>query len=768
MTIEIDLTQQEYPVFNIDSNQYTKLELKNKNFIFGKNGAGKSTLSKMIYEEYNSEFDIYFFTGFQGITKDNRLNALVLGQENIDAKEELESIEQKVDELEISKDRIVKEIKSLEWNDANYELGLKPNILYSNMENIRKNVEGQEKKIEQYFQDKARELREQMNPQITKTSYNKNNFREDIDNSEVQGNEKIKEYEQLLIENNKKKIETLYEVRDINFNDLIKKVNAVLSHQAKEVETISEIKDDPNRKEFAKQGVSLHKAGDNCSFCGNKVTEKRLERIESFISTSEIEIIQNTIRDMSSHIDDQFINLEYIPKVNKEDFYINYHSTIDEINSDIEDKISEYKRVLEILKNKLIEKNMNLFKPTEYLSLDLPSNFSKISNEVNELILNQNGLIDNIEESQNTARDKLRLHYVALKLSEGNDYKDNWEGYFIEFQKLKDLKESLKYRKKEIEDRKLEFIGIESAPEENTLNYCQQKLVKYKKRQAEVLDKTKSTQKFVDIINSKLESSGKSNLKLTLVKDENNIEHYQVKDGNGTRQVDRISTGEKNIIAFLYFLESISEVDKQSNDNKIIIFDDPVNSNDDTMQYLIITEIQKLYTDKYRDKFNSKKDYFICLTHNVHFYLNIQPQGNFKQVKVINGERREFSKYDKNNFFRIENRVFKHITAQKDDFNTHYEALWFELKELYENDLLNSTLNSMRRIIETYTKFNKINPVEFYQDKEEHKKLFDVNSHSIDDHSMETIGKDKNELMEMFRDLFSHNNAIDHFNTHWY
>lgn len=110
---------------------------------------------------------------------------------------------------------------------------------------------------------------------------------------------------------------------------------------------------------------------------------------------------------------------------------------------------------------------------------------------------------------------------------------------------------------------------------------------------------------------------------------------------------------------------------------------------------------------------------------------------------------------------------FKRITSQKKDFNTHYELLWIELESLYSNDLLNSMLNSMRRIIETYTKFNKINPVDFYKDKEEHKKLFDVNSPSIDVHSMETIGKEKDDLIAMFKELFEANNAVCHFNTYW-
>lgn len=195
-----------------------------------------------------------------------------------------------------------------------------------------------------------------------------------------------------------------------------------------------------------------------------------------------------------------------------------------------------------------------------------------------------------------------------------------------------------------------------------------------------------------------------------------------------------------------------------------------MNSNDDTMQYLIITELQKLYQGKNREKFNPVSDYFICLTHNAHFYLNVQPQGYFKEKKKDpNDETKliEVSKYDKNNFFWITNGKFHRIMSEKEDLTTHYEILWMELKSLYESDLLNSMLNSMRRIIETYTKFNKINPQKFYKDKEEQQKLFNVNSHSIDDLSAELVGKTKEETLNLFLQLFIDNDAEAHFNSYW-
>lgn len=61
-----------------------KLEIKkNINFIFGKNGTGKSTLTRLIKEQKSDEYDVRIFDGFEGVVgKDNKLNAVVLGEKN--------------------------------------------------------------------------------------------------------------------------------------------------------------------------------------------------------------------------------------------------------------------------------------------------------------------------------------------------------------------------------------------------------------------------------------------------------------------------------------------------------------------------------------------------------------------------------------------------------------------------------------------------------------------------------------------------------------
>ena len=49
----------------------------------------------------------------------------------------------------------------------------------------------------------------------------------------------------------------------------------------------------------------------------------------------------------------------------------------------------------------------------------------------------------------------------------------------------------------------------------------------------------------------------------------------------------------------------------------------------------------------------------------------------------------------------------------------------------------------------------------------EAEKLFDVNSHSIDDLEAELNGKDKIAIINILKDIFTDNHASEHFDSHW-
>lgn len=235
---------------------------------------------------------------------------------------------------------------------------------------------------------------------------------------------------------------------------------------------------------------------------------------------------------------------------------------------------------------------------------------------------------------------------------------------------------------------------------------------------------------------------------------------YIVKDKNTgvIRKITEISTGEKNIIAFLYFLEKINEIrENYVYKPKIIVFDDPMNSNDDSMQYLIIEEVRKII------KSLSSEDKIVILTHNKHFYINIKHGYDINSKNVIK----------ENAFFRLQSSNYKTkiilVNSEKDDFKTSYDSLWIELKYMYECENISSgmLLNPMRRILETFIKFNAISKNKFFDNIEDARKLFDVNSHSIDDFEAELNGKNKNEVLKIFYECFKDKGYEDHFHKHW-
>ena len=212
---------------------------------------------------------------------------------------------------------------------------------------------------------------------------------------------------------------------------------------------------------------------------------------------------------------------------------------------------------------------------------------------------------------------------------------------------------------------------------------------------------------------------------------------------NEDRDITQISTGEKNIIALLYFIEKLNEINEVETINKLIVFDDPMNSNDDTMQYLIIEELQNLMGELLKNKRNDK---IILMTHNVHFYINVK----------YDFDRRKNDYEKNNNFIRLisdtKKTKIKYIKNKDEDFKTNYESLWHETKILSTLSSCDPAilLNPIRRIVETYTKFNGVDKKVFLSKIEGAKKFFDVNSHSIDDLEADLNGKSK-ENLTMFK-----------------
>ena len=681
--MKIDLSNEE--LFYEDEINFDK----NLNFVFGKNGTGKSTLTKLLKEQGKVNYDVRVFQGFENmIGENNRLNAVILGEENNEIAQEIENMKKDIKKKEEEIDKIDSEIKEPKDNSEN---------LWKKVEEIKRIAEQKDTQIQNFYSKSASEIKNMTNPQISRTTYNKSDFILEKKNAKLLSEIEIQNLKQII--KTEVKIAQKIEFPNINLKDELKRVNLILEKKVEEKVRITRLENNEEKRDFARKGLHLHKIGEICSFCGNIIKKEEYEELEKYFLADDVKEFQREIEIAKNNYQQIVERIENI-KFDKNNFYPN---NIEKLIQIIE-KYEEIKReIVKILKEFLenLEKK-DIFKENEKLTLDnISLNFNKISEEY-----------DGLEK----AKTDLRYHFIKLALDEFDEK--------TKLHELSLLKEKKEEYKTEIEKK------------ENEIKKINDEIKKIKLEIIQLEAKTKNEKKLVENINKKIKYY--TSFELVHKEDTEGEGFYSVKclRTNEDRDITQISTGEKNIIALLYFIEKLNEINELETRNKLIVFDDPMNSNDDTMQYLIIEELQKLMRELLK---NNKDDKFILMTHNVHFYINV---------------KYDFDKDDdykkKRNFIRLVSDTKKtkinYIKNKDDDFETSYESLWHEINILFKLSSCNPVmlLNPMRRIVETYTKFN-----------------------GIDDLEADLNGKSKENIIEIFKECFEKNNSIEHFKIFW-
>lgn len=695
---------------------------KRKTYIYGPNGTGKTTISNQI-KKMSNDYDVYVFQGFESvISSDKTLNAIVLGTENVEISRQLD----KIDGLIESKQKEIDDIKETisEPKNENHQ------NFWTKKNDAEEQYNQELSDLQRLYRESASFIKRLNRPQVAPTSYNKNNFENDILSAKYMSKTEIELAESTI----NTEVKMLGEVTFPNYDmqEMLLKVKRIIEENIQEPIKLDRV-DNSQKRKFVKLGFDLHHKGDICSFCGNKIDDKVFDELDNYFSESNISDYQKKINEMIEEIN-------YI-KADISSFDINeeaYPDYIEELNR-IKNQLHGIKKgnidFLNELQRNLDYKCKHLFENSEPITLKLPEDFKVIEKDYIELRRKNNST--DLPNKQDEAKQSLRLHYVKKKLEE------------IQYDRhIGKLEELSKQKDKSVSEFEKQYSRI------NEGSSLQKELLELKKSYKELQSQTLSETKLVDIINSKLRTM--VSFELNHATDESNHGIYNIKDTSSgqVRDITKLSTGEKNIIAFLYFIEKIHAFNPEVivEKDKIVVFDDPMCSNDDGMQYLIMEELNKLIKEDI-----NKNDKFILLTHNKHFYINAKYQ----------------MKYDKDcaiHFQSINGKtVINKIDNKEKDFKTSYEALWDELKILYNYDQANAELllNPIRRIIETYTKFNAVSLTKFYDEVSGAKKLFDVNSHYIDDLQAELNGKTKQDILDLFKQCFYSNNAEGHFDAHW-
>lgn len=753
--MKLDLT--DTSIYDDGLNRFEDEEIdfsKSINIIYGKNGTGKSSICRLMKEQWKDK-EVCIFRGFNELLDENeKLNAIVLGEDNSKINKEVTSLEEEISEIEREIEEKKENIEEPEEGDDRVNLFTEKRDL----ENQKTKKENREDKI--YTAGASKVKQKGSLSLFDGKQYDKNNFKNDLKEAKEQGKlskEEIKTLRETITVVEKDNVDEINSVF-IDLKEEQKEIKSLLEKTVKPTENILELKNDPQKQEFAKAGLGCHKPNENCAFCGNVITKERYEKVKSYFSSDDIEAFENEIKDKLKIIEENIKSEDENINIDEKLFYPEFQEKIKALKKEIMLVAQERRNVLNSLKGSLKEKKGKLFKKMDILNEKMPEDLKEKINEYNEIAKENNQYTKDLERNKEEARKKYRYHEINVFLKEKNKNNKNYD------EELESIKGEIQTLEGRIEEKDAEIREVK-----NKIDELNKDIDNKKKEKESLLAGTKNTEILANNINEKIK--GTVNFRLCRNKEEGEQEFYEIKekiDGREetTRPITKLSDGEKNIIAFLYFIESLKDPDKKDRE-KIIVFDDPMNSNDDTMQYLITSEIEKIIRDIDHNKKDKNikirnKDKLILLTHNTHFYRN--------NLEGLPGIHRNggYSKYNIYKFRAINGKtIIEKIDKANKDINSSYQRLWDEVVFLYEHKKPNLMLNLIRQIIETFCSFSTKDKNDFYKKSPELKKLLNVNSHGIEDLEVDLNGKTEEQIKNLFSEIFEYNGYKEHFDQLW-
>ena len=711
MSINIDLSNSEHPKFS-----EPRITLSQVNFFYGRNGTGKTTLTSILDDNLSQQgYLVRIFSGFDPmLANDEPLNALSLGEENAEAQRIINSCNKELEEYD-------KQITEME---EKYEA---TKLRYDqNEENIRK-----------YLSATARKVKETSNPQIARPSYNITDVNYELQFAQPldpqQSNELIKQCREIPFENIIHHEPSFLNSLDIS--ELFIIANQLLQNSLKpQVNSVPGIDTDLKRS-FAQQGMNAHMEDKDeiCAFCGNALTEERWELLRQYFDESfnqqehNIEQFLQEIRKSRQDIDTTS-TLPY------EHYYSPLHQEVTAINGLIAEYRNQINAQLSMLEKAVEEKRRKPFSSMDSIPPSTSNELKNIIDRVQKLNENNQQYHSDIVKNQNEAREKLRYANLYNAINEP-EYKN------LEIQKLQYETEK-KIAKKE-------------------LDQIQAKRQVVQTRKDTAIEQTVNEHKAADFINNALKAIGTDAFQLEHVEgQEGQKGQYRIVSDGEERPITTLSTGEKNLLSFLYFLQSLEE-SRQSSEKLAVIFDDPMNSNDSTAQYLIYNCLTAFYHDQ--DPLLRGNDIFVMLTHNIHFYMNAKPY----TWKAGNKKILCFEINKTKNISYINPAISKEHVVK-----TEYDLLWHEFNFAYKHNEPSLMWNPLRRIITSYEQFSQ-NCLSKNSSRSTElilpsmlKKALDVNSHEISDVLIEASNYTCDEILDFARQYFRVAGAEEHFKHH--
>ncbi|MEF9442901.1 AAA family ATPase [Burkholderia sp. 1B3(2022)] len=474
--------------------------------------------------------------------------------------------------------------------------------------------------------------------------------------------------------------------------------------------TIKHLEENPAIERWVQGGLALHPGAGTCEFCGNSLSQDRLEAFRAHFS-----------KDLAEHKERVDGLLE---RVKAAVFSLNWPKAA-EINAQFRES---YTAALKALPSTIDAFNLAIGKladevqrkaddsrkamaPTP-LAAGLEKGIKDAVAAVNLVIKQNNELASNFTKARADASRRVRYHYVQ-------QFKDDQDATGLEQQKTLLAKRS---------DR-LKTYAARLRPEISRL-------------QAQISQAQQGREK----INERLASMlGSEAVQIEVVKDAAGQERFQLVRKTGA-VAKNMSDGERTAVAFSYFLTKLQEIKPAEFKETIVYIDDPISSLDASHIFQVTAAIRALFftqQEKNAPWQTTCKQLFIS-THNFEFFnllREIKPVASNKGARLYLIRR-----------IAEKSSTLEDMPASLARYQSEYHFLFDVIHRFHKapdktvHEVLMLLPNAMRRFIELYTYSRLPGPKDTEQVDERTEILFGVER--------------AKRILKIFH-YFSHGNTLD-------
>ena len=567
-------------------------ELGIKNLIYGWNYSGKTTLSRLFAQleskKPNSDLagcEFSFDTDTQPITEKNfeqsdlmvrvfnsdfiRDNLhfegnsfspiLLLGKESEEAQEKIDHKSKKITKSEVVRKRIESQITTYTQSVSNAKTEAAKNIR-------------QLLKIDPYTAT-------QLNSDITAVGV--------LDSQLLSENDLTNSLGLALTPDSTKPSQVVRISASPSIVDIHKEAVSILATTPTFSNTLKHLEENLNIERWIETGLHIHSQEGTCEFCGNEITEIRLEQLRAHFS-KDLSDHKKKVEDLLQRVESTKIklNIPNVAELNPQ-FRDRYSIAAEPLSRAIDIFNQAVASLAEDVQLKLVapRKPMTPKPLAQGLAEAIISNVE----DINAVIDDNNTLANNFTTAKKESQNRVRYHYV---------------------QQYIDLQANLGYARKQTQLRKREIrLQTYSTVLKDQVAVLQAQISK--------------AQRGREIINERLSSMlGSDAVQINVINDPiSNQERFNLVRKSG-EIAKNLSDGERTAIAFSYFITKLQELRESDFIKTIVYIDDPISSLDANHIFQVTAAIRAVFFKQ--DNENAPwtttcKQIFIS-THNFEFF----------------------------------------------------------------------------------------------------------------------------------------------------